>query len=72
LEVLGWPWLYDQIHHLAEIARGAVTGFAGFIGWAVTAFLDGVFGLALGLVLIPVVTKAIGPLIAAVTGRTSH
>jgi uncharacterized protein len=71
LEVLGWPWLYDEIHHLAEIARGTVSSFAGLVGWAVTAFLDGVFGLALGLVLIPVVTKAIGPMIAALTGRAT-
>ena len=37
-------------------------------GWS-TAALDGVFGLALGLLLIPLATRVIGPLIGAVTGK---
>jgi predicted DNA repair protein MutK len=64
LEVLGWPWLYDQIHHLAEAAAHAVPQAAGLLQWLVTAGLDGIFGLALGLLLIPVGTRIIGPLIA--------
>lgn len=72
MEVLGWPWLYDQIHHLAEAASHTIGRFTGFIAWAVTAFFDGIFGLALGLVLIPIVTKVIGPALNAVTGKTQH
>lgn len=73
LDVLGWPWLYDQIHHLAEIAAHAVPAAAGFVMWAVTAFFDGIFGLILGLVLIPVATRLIGPAVAAMTGkRAAH
>jgi uncharacterized protein len=73
LEVLGWPWIYDQIHHAAEAASNAVTTAQGFIKWATTAALDGIIGLAIGVLLIPVVTKAIGPLIAAITGKkTAH
>ncbi|ESW62052.1 MAG: ABC transporter [Rhodobacter sp. CACIA14H1] len=69
LEVLGWPWLYHEIHHLAEIAAHATPVLPGLVGWAVTATLDGIFGLVLGILLIPVATRLIGPAIAAVTGR---
>lgn len=72
MEVLGWPWLYDQIHHLAEAASHSVSAATGFVKWAVTATADGIFGLALGLLLIPIVTKIIGPLIATVTGKAAH
>jgi uncharacterized protein len=71
MEVLGAPWIYDQIHHLAEAASHAIGQFNGFIAWAVTAFFDGIFGLALGLLLIPIVTKAIGPILKAVTGKAA-
>ncbi|WP_050523841.1 DUF808 domain-containing protein [Pseudorhodobacter wandonensis] len=69
LDVLGQPWIYDQIHHLAEAAAQAVTTAQGAVKWAVTAGLDGVVGLGVGLVLIPVVTKIIAPLIGAITGK---
>ena len=68
LEVLGWPWLYNEIHHLAEAASQAVTSASGLVKWAVTAALDGVLGLGLGLLLIPVVTKIVTPMIASVQG----
>ena len=69
LEALGWPWLYDQIHHIAvAVAQGVPAGFVGFTEWAVTAFFDGILGLALGMLLIPVATKLILPLWSAVTG----
>jgi predicted DNA repair protein MutK len=64
LHELGWHGLYDPIHHAAEVAAHAVPAAAGLVGWAVTAALDGVFGLALGLLLIPVATKVIGPAFA--------
>ncbi len=57
LDVLGWPWLYDTIHHLAEAAAHTVEQGAGFLKWLVTALGDGIFGLAFGLLLIPVVTR---------------
>ena len=57
LHDLGWHWPYDTIKHAAEAAGGPT----GFINWAVTAGLDGVVGLALGFVLIPVVTRLIAP-----------
>ncbi len=72
LEVLHWPYLYETIHHWAEAAAHAVPArFAGFTEWAVTALCDGAFGLALGMGLIPVATRLIGPAWAALTGGRS-
>jgi len=39
-----------------------ITGGVGFGNWAITAFADGIIGLAVGLLLIPIVTKLITPL----------
>jgi predicted DNA repair protein MutK len=69
MEVLGFPFLYDQIHHVAvAVAKGA-NGATGFVEWAVTAFLDGVFGIVFGMALIPLVTRVLAPVTAAVTGK---
>ena len=64
-----WPWPYETIHHIAAGAAQAIGTAQGFVTWAVTAALDGVFGLALGILLIPVATRVIGPLLAAMTGK---
>ncbi|THD83163.1 DUF808 domain-containing protein [Aliigemmobacter aestuarii] len=73
LHELGFHEPYATIHDLAEAAAHALAAAPGLAGWTVTATLDGVFGLVLGLVLIPVATRVIGPLIAAATGgRATH
>ena len=64
-----WAWPYDTIHHIAEAAAAAVGTATGFVTWTVTAALDGVFGLALGVLLIPLATRVIGPLWGAITGK---
>jgi predicted DNA repair protein MutK len=64
-----WPWPYETIHHIAEAAAHAVPAAPGVVGWLTTAALDGVFGLILGVLLIPVATRVIGPLWAALTGK---
>jgi hypothetical protein len=64
-----WAWPYETIHHIAEGIAHAVPLAQGFVEWLVTAALDGVVGLVLGLVLIPVATRVIGPLRSAVTGK---
>lgn len=72
LDVLGWPALYHWIHHAAETAVHGVTGPAiGFLEWLIVAVFDGLFGVALGMVLIPLVTRVLGPLAGAVTGKGS-
>lgn len=59
---IGWhgpeDWIHDVAHDLA--------GENGFGNWLVKAVIDGIGGLLLGLLLIPVVTKVLGPLLRAV------
>ncbi|MCR9114710.1 MAG: DUF808 domain-containing protein, partial [Rhodobacteraceae bacterium] len=51
LDQMGWPALYDWIHHVAEAAAQGAAQWTGFVKWGVTALMDGVFGLALGAAL---------------------
>lgn len=69
MQVLGVPYIYDHIHHFAVAVASRAGEAAGFVEWVVTAFLDGVFGSALGLALIPIVTRVLGPLAAAFTRK---
>ena len=64
-----WEWPYQTIHHIAEAAAAAVSVAKGFTGWAVQAAIDGVFGLGLGILLIPLATRVIGPVWAGLTGK---
>ncbi len=51
-----WHAPYDFIHGVAVSAAGAVPAqVTGAVEWAVTALLDGIVGLTLGLCLVPVV-----------------
>ncbi len=66
---LGVDWPYAPIHDLALAAAEAVgPAYAGITEWAVTAALDGLFGLALGVLLIPIATRLIAPVFGAITG----
>jgi hypothetical protein len=64
-----WAWPYETIHHLAEQAAHAMPAAQGFVQWAVQASIDGVLGLGLGILLIPLATRVIGPAWAALTGK---
>ncbi len=66
-----WVWPYETIHHIAEMAAQALPAAQGFVMWAVQAGIDGVFGLGLGVLLIPVATRVIGPLWSRLTGGKS-
>ncbi|MEX0283583.1 MAG: DUF808 domain-containing protein [Paracoccaceae bacterium] len=61
---------YHTIKVWAEAASVGVPQAAGAVKWAVTAGLDGVFGLVVGLLLIPIATRIIGPLFGA--GKGGH
>ena len=61
LEYAGLAVIGHVIHDWAALAGHAVTAAAGVVEWLVKAVLDGIFGLALGLVLIPAVTRGIAP-----------
>ena len=64
-----WAWPYETIHHIAALAAQAVPAAEGFVAWAVQAGIDGIFGLGLGILLIPLATRLIGPLWTSVTGK---
>ncbi len=63
LHTLGVHWPYDTVHDLSEMAAGAIGAAEGFVGWFATAALDGILGLGLGLLLIPVTTLLLKPLL---------
>jgi predicted DNA repair protein MutK len=70
LDVLGVHGPYATIHHWAEAAAQSVpTAVQGFVTWLVTAFFDGIAGLLLGLLLIPLATRVIGPLVARLSNK---
>ena len=69
LDEMGWPLLYDWIHHVAVMAAAGAGDWTEAVEWLVTAGLDGIFGLSLGLVLIPVGVGIVAPLWARLPGR---
>ena len=69
LEELGFGWLGHHIHDWAALAGQSVPHAPGAAEWMAKAVMDGLFGLVLGLVLIPLATRVILPVWAAVTGR---
>lgn len=69
LEELGFGWLGHHIQDWAYAVGHAVpAGWTAAVEWCSKAAMDGVFGLALGLVLIPVTTRVIVPIWNAVRG----
>ncbi len=70
LETLGFTWLGHHIQDLASRAAQMMpSAWQGAVEWSATAAMDGVFGLGLGLMLIPVIAKGIAPLWQLVTGK---
>src|SRR5690606_28750587 len=65
---LGWHAPVDWIAPRAEAVAAAMPAVAGAARWATTAALDGVFGLALGLLLLPLGERVLAPLWARITG----
>ncbi len=59
---LGFSWPYNQIHHIADVATQALDRWRASAEWMLVAAMDGVFGLALGLVLIPIGNRIITPI----------
>jgi predicted DNA repair protein MutK len=73
LEVLGFGWLGHLIHDWAYALGHAVpAAYEGAAEWMAKATMDGIFGVALGLLLIPLATKVIGPAIKAFGGGNTH
>jgi hypothetical protein len=61
LDALGWGTIAHEIHDVAAAAVRLVGTAGAVIDWTVTASLDGIFGLALGLLAIPVVRYLVAP-----------
>ncbi len=53
LESFGLHAPYEWIHHLAEAAAASMGALQGFIEWAVEALFFGIFGLIVGLTIMP-------------------
>ncbi len=68
LHDLGLDQPFEGIHHLAEIAAHAVPQAAGAVAWTVTALLDGIIGLCLGFVLLPLANYVLVPVWTALFG----
>lgn len=58
LAELGVPALEKGIYAAAGLVKNAVPFANGFFKWFTTAFLDGVFGLVIGLILVPMIGVA--------------
>ncbi len=60
LEVLGWGWLEHNIANwAAQVAQAVPDQVKAIVEWFAKATMDGLVGLALGLVLIPMVKSAL-------------
>lgn len=68
LHELGQHQPYEWIKHMAEAAAAAVPMASGAVAWFVTALFDGIFGLVLGMLLIPLATHVISPVIGLFSG----
>jgi uncharacterized protein len=70
LEEMGFGWLGHHIHDWAVATAAAAPAQASAaVEWLATAAMDGVLGVALGLALVPVVTRGLAPLMARLGGR---
>lgn len=69
LETLGAGALGHLIHDWAAAVGELSTAGRGALTWIATAAMDGVVGLALGLLLIPIVTQVIVPVAARFRGE---
>ncbi len=66
---LGWHTPEDVIYSAAKGVSGALSDGSGFLKWLTKAGLNGILGVALGLLLIPVGEKIITPLWRGVFAR---
>lgn len=62
MEELGFGWLGHHIHDWSAALGHLVPSAGGIIEWSATALMDGIFGVALGAAIIPVVSKVIAPI----------
>ncbi|MEO0371558.1 MAG: DUF808 domain-containing protein [Pseudomonadota bacterium] len=64
---MGYPEIYKWIKELATSVASGMEAGQGFVKWAVTAVMDGLLGLVIGVLLIPVATRVITPVWKQIT-----
>jgi len=69
LATLGYGTIAHAIEGLAQQAADAVPRFHAAVEWIVTAALDGVFGVALGLVLALLIGQIVMPVVRRMRGQ---
>ncbi|MEL7165399.1 MAG: DUF808 domain-containing protein [Pseudomonadota bacterium] len=67
LAEMGWHTPEDIIYAAGKTVSAGAGQAAGFVNWATKAVLDGILGLALGVLLIPLGEKVITPIWRTVT-----
>jgi predicted DNA repair protein MutK len=55
LDELGWPWLYDIVHHAEEAVHDATGPLGGVLAWITNTLASAVLGLVVGAVVVAVV-----------------
>ncbi len=60
------------ISHWAQAASQALPAAKGAVVWTAKAVMDGIFGLALGLLLIPLATRVMVPIYGKIRSRASR
>lgn len=71
MEELGWGALGHWVHDIAyAVGHAAPVPMIGFVEWFTKAAIDGVFGLVLGLALIPVGERIITPIWRKIFNKT--
>ena len=68
-EVLGCGAISHHIHNLARVSVEMVGAAGPAVEWTVTAALDGIFGLALGLATIPLIKYLQAPAASLISSR---
>lgn len=62
LEIVGWALPAHLIEEAATTVGALVAPLQGAVEWTVTAAIDGVLGLGLGLLLVPFATRIVAPI----------
>jgi predicted DNA repair protein MutK len=72
MELMGFGWLENHIHDWAAMIGHLVSeNLTGAVEWVSKAAMNGVFGLALGLLLIPFASHVIAPAWQKLAGKTA-
>jgi predicted DNA repair protein MutK len=56
VDELGWPWLYDQVHHLEELVSDGAGALGGVLEWVVNTLASALLGLLIGAVAVAVLS----------------